>query len=117
MTRFNHARMHRTNSYLMDLVAIDFEIVGTGGLHARENLVLFRSPPGITSLYVRAVKPNRFQPGMTFRNNTPLLGNLALEPMRLRNLDAKGGVAVCDVGANDRQLTRRRMVGHRVKSN
>ena len=117
MARFDDAGMHGANRHLMDLIATHFEIVDARWLHARKNLVLRRSPPGVTSRHIRSVIANRFQPGMTFGNDTPLLGDLALEPMCLRRVDGQRGVAIADIGAIDRELAVHDMIGYREEAN
>ena len=55
---------------------------------------------------VGRVKSNRLQPGMPFRMNLPLLGDLTLEPMSLRAFQRQAWVRLADFGAENREATR-----------
>ena len=55
--------------------------------------------PGVAAGAVRAVEADRLEPGMALGPHAPLLGDLALEPVRLRAVRRQGGVALADVGA------------------
>jgi hypothetical protein len=58
---------------------------------------------------IRRMEPDRLAPRMTLRLDLPLLGNFALEPMRLRALDRKAWVHLPHLGADCRKTARKRI--------
>ncbi len=80
MPRLDHARVNRTNRDLVDLFPFNPEKV-----HDPNNRIFARRPvPRVMAGSIRAMKPNRLEPGMPFGTDAVLLGKLALEEMDLR---------------------------------
>src|SRR5581483_4907757 len=88
----NDARMHGADRDLVNFLAAHREKVRyTGRRRLRGRAV----PIG-------SMKTNRLQPGMALRDDAPLLGDFALEPMRLRTLERKAWICAVHRGPNDR---------------
>ena len=71
--------MDRADGDLVDFLTFDLEVVDFAG---HDRLILGPSP-GVMTGAVGAMEPDRLEPGMTFGNDSPLLGDLALEPVGL----------------------------------
>ena len=86
VARLDDAGVNRADGDLVDLLAFDPEEVSrrrsAGSARPR------RRPPGVVAGAVGAMKPDRLEPGMPLGNDPPLLGDLALEPVRLRAVRA-----------------------------
>jgi hypothetical protein len=72
---FDDTRVHGTYGDLVNLFSIHREEISRSGNYCRR-CAAARS--------VGSLKSNRLQPGMPFRLNLPLLGDLTFEPMSLR---------------------------------
>ena len=86
MPRLDHARMNRADRDLVHLVARDPEEVR----HARRDRGVRRPAPGVVAGTIGVVVPHRLKPGVPLERHAVLLGNLALEEMRLRDLRDEG---------------------------
>ncbi len=93
MSRLDDAGVHGPNRDFMDFVAGHFEKVRD----ARLNGSFRGAPPGIMPFTIRTVKADRLQPGMALGTNAPLLGNFALEPMRLWAIGSQCGITVSNL--------------------
>src|SRR5205807_9229794 len=76
------AGVHRSHSHLMDFFALDTVEVR----HTGDRRLGAVSIPGIMAGQVRSMKPDWLEPGMAVGAQSPLLRDLALEPVRLRTL-------------------------------
>ncbi len=69
----------RSDGHLVDLLALDPVEVGDAG----QDRVAGGPRPGVVARPVGGVVPDRLEPGVPLRDDAPLLGDLALEPVRL----------------------------------
>ncbi len=89
MPRLDDARVDRADGDLVDFLALDAEELR----HARQDFLVRLAAPRVAAGAVRAMEPDRLQPRMAFGPHAPLLGDLALEPVRLRAVGRQGGIA------------------------
>ena len=82
----DHAGVDRADRDLVHLVSLDPEEVR----HARRDRGVRRPAPGVVARTIRVVVTHRLQPGMPLEPHAELLGDLALEEMRLRDLGDEG---------------------------
>src|SRR5205814_1408878 len=90
VARLDNPGVDRTDGDLVNLLASDPVIVGDA-----DHRALSLGPiPGIMTGPPRALKADRLEPGMSFRPQAELLGDLALEEMDLRALRRQRGECV-----------------------
>ena len=82
VARLDDARVDGADGDLVHLFSFDFEVVHD----ARNDRLGFRPAPRIVPGPVGGVEPDRLEPGMSFGKNAPLLRDLALEEMGLREV-------------------------------
>ena len=85
MTRLNDSRMDRPHRHLVNLLALHAIEVG----HTDHRPLSVHPPPGIMTRPVRRNEPDRLEPGVPFRPQPELFGNLALKQMDLRTFRRK----------------------------
>src|SRR5436190_15240793 len=72
--RLNHACVDRTDGDFMNLAPLHLKVLR----HAGQNLRAHGPAPGVVSGAIRMVIAERLEPGVTARNQSPLLGDFAL---------------------------------------
>jgi hypothetical protein len=108
--RLDHARVNRADRDFVHLIALDFEIIH----HAGQNRGARRAVPGIFVGAIGAMKTNRLEPGMAFRFDGPLLGDLAFKQVRLRAVGRQRGIALANRCRGQCQHPVLRLRDHRV---
>jgi hypothetical protein len=93
MTGFNHARMHWPDGDLVNLLAL--HSIKIHDPYA--GLILRGLVPNIDIRLARLDKADRFEPGVAFGNEAPLLGDFALKKVHLRTIAGhRGKLAAVD---------------------
>ena len=78
----DHAGVDRADRDLVDLVPFDPEEIS----HSGRDPGVRRPAPRVVALAIRMMEPHRLQPRMSLEPDAVLLGDLALEEVRLRDL-------------------------------
>src|SRR5262249_32980956 len=112
MSRLDDARVNRADRHLVNLFALDAVEVRD----ANQGRLARLPAPGVLSGTIRSVKTDRLEPGMAFRVNARLLGDLPLEEMNLRAIGRQRSEPVrFQRRAGDTQLAPRAIGQHRIQ--